>query len=475
MSRQHLYLFGRFRLNKNQRTLFYGETLVHLESMAVDVLLALLARKGNVMNKEEMALEIWRQDLVEDATIHTQIRKIRTALEAHDETRYIENHAKRGYSFLDSSRWTGMVKEEWQETGTPGSGSAEKQILLLPPAPDLFIGREQDLDALKGCLGITLDGRIPATAQPVVVVRGPPGVGKSSVAAALAHHPETREAFRGGVLWVSLGQEPKLQNILASWGRELGTDELLKSKTLTESTESLKKLLGEKRFLLIVDDVWETAHAEAFKKARGSECVLLFTTRVTTVATEIAPRHLYPEGIYLLPDLSEETALELLARLAPRAVTKYEQESRELVRDLQFLPLALLVAGRTLDAEEKLGVGWSVRQMLVALRTGAEIIRQTAPANMTDLENETTPTVAALLRMSTDRLDQSTRDCFAALGAFRSTPATFDLRVLTKFWKMKDPMPVVRALVGHGLLEPVRTGEFQMHALLRALARSMLK
>jgi hypothetical protein len=111
--------------------------------------------------------------------------------------------------------------------------------------------------------------------------------------------------------------------------------------------------------------------------------------------------------------------------------------------------------------------------MLVGMRSGAEIIRNTAPMDRADLEKETIPTVAALLKQSTDRLDQFTRDCFACLGPFAPKPAIFELEALKNVWEMEDPRPVVRELVGRGLLEPVG-GSFQMHALLVAHARSML-
>lgn len=349
--------------------------------------------------------------------------------------------------------------------GVAKSGAIQ-QLLLLPPAPGIFLGRDDGLRKLKEQLGIALSER-NLTPGGLAVVRGWPGVGKSSVAVALAYDAETRKAFPDGILWVSLGQRPSLLSMLATWGRVLGSDELLKAPTLKEATAQLSVLLKNKQLLLIVDDVWETEHAMPFRQAKGQTCGLLFTTRETKVAEEIAPE----SGIYVLPVLTEESALELLGILAPSLLSDYPNESRNLVRDLECLPLAIQVAARTLNVEAKFG--WGVREMLVGLRTGADIIRRKAPADRVDLETQTIPTVAALFKQSTDRLDPFTQDCFAYLGPFAPKPATFDMDALKAVWQIEDPKPIVRELVSHGLMEPVG-GRFQMHALLVAHARSML-
>jgi hypothetical protein len=140
---------------------------------------------------------------------------------------------------------------------------------------------------------------------------------------------------------------------------------------------------------------------------------------------------------------------------------------------LEGLPLAIQVAGHLLQGEANLG--FSVIDLLADLRAGVRLLEADAPADRVDLARETTPTVAALLKKSTDVLDPYTRDCFAYLGPFAPKPGTFDLAALRAVWKMEDPKPIVRILVERGLLEPVpETGRFQMHALLVMHARTLL-
>jgi hypothetical protein len=81
--------------------------------------------------------------------------------------------------------------------------------------------------------------------------------------------------------------------------------------------------------------------------------------------------------------------------------------------------------------------------------------------------------VAALLELSTNRLDEDTLICFAYLGAFAPKPATFDLPAMQAVWEVEDARPTTRTLVDRGLLEPITdTGRFWLHAILVAHAKS---
>jgi hypothetical protein len=253
---------------------------------------------------------------------------------------------------------------------------------------------------------------------------------------------------------------------MAAWGRALGTDEILRAPTLKEATAQLAALLRRRRMLLIVDDVWDTAHAAPFKQVAGENCALLITTRITDVAEDLTRGD---EEVYNLPVLTEQSSLKLLAILTPSIVEQHQDECQELVRDLEFLPLALQVAGRLLRSEAKLG--WGVTDLIREIREGAKLIEAQAPEDR--IENGKLPTVRALLKKSTDMLDDFTRECFAYLAAFAPKPATFDLEAMQAVWEVEDAKPIVRELVGHGLLEPANAGRFQMHRILVDHARSL--
>jgi hypothetical protein len=221
--------------------------------------------------------------------------------------------------------------------------------------------------------------------------------------------------------------------------------------------------------LLVIDDVWKAEDAVPFQVG-GPHCATLITTRLNTVANSLAP---VADNIYHLKVLKDEDALELLRQLAPVVVKQHSAECLILVQELEGLPLALQVAGRLLNTEAS--YGFDVTQLIDELREGAKLLDGTAPADRTDLVTETTPTIAALLQQSLDRLDENTKECYAYLGAFAPKPATFDMDAMKFVWQVEDPKPVIKTLVGRGLLEfAPELSRYQMHALLVMLAKSLL-
>lgn len=341
-------------------------------------------------------------------------------------------------------------------SGAPQAGSA-------PPRPPLVVGREDDIRRLKERLGVAApQGQI----QVLTAVSGWPGVGKTTVAAVLAHDPEIAAAFPDGVLWTSLGTDPRILAALDAWGRQLGIYDLLQG-TVEQASARLRAMLRERRMLLIVDDVWAPEHAMPFQVG-GRSCALLVTTRARDVARALAPT---PEALYRLPVLSIPAALQLLAALAPGIVEQHQVACEELVRELEALPLAIQVAGRLLYAEADYGL--DVTTLIGDLREGARLLEAQVPPDRAEPEDGTIPTVAVLLQKSTDRLDSATRDRFALLGAFAPKPATFDLAAMAAVWAVDDAAPTMRTLVDRGLLEPSGPGRYWMHALLVTHAISL--
>lgn len=337
-----------------------------------------------------------------------------------------------------------------------------------PARPSLVVGREADLQELKLRLGVTLSDRPTMSCQVVTAVRGWPGVGKTTLVAALAHDPDVLAWYPDGILFTSLGRTPSVLSKLAEWGRALRTNAIMGAQSAQEATAQLTALIRGKRMLLIVDDVWEAEHGRPFAIG-GEGCATLVTTRSKTVAQQLSPT---ADSVYKLEVISESKALELLNALAPRVLHQHPVACRELVQILDRLPLAIQVAGRLLNAEAD--SGFDVTLLLKELREGAKLLEERAPVDVTDVERETTPTVATLLQKSTDLLDDTARDCFAFLGVFAPEPASFDLAALQAVWRIPDPKPIVESLIERGLVEASGNGRFQIHSLLALHARSFL-
>jgi transcriptional regulator with XRE-family HTH domain len=303
--------------------------------------------------------------------------------------------------------------------------------------------------------------------QTLILMRGLPGVGKTTITAAIAHDGEIRRGFPDGVLWTALGQSPNTLSELAAWGRSLGIIDVDQETDKKYARARLAALLSDKRMLLIIDDAWRTEDALAMMVG-GPQCSILVTTRITEVADALAPAE---EDIYVLKVLSDEESVELLERLASKVVSQHRKESLELVQALERLPLALQVAGRLL--REVARNDWGVRELLKELSDTTRLLREKAPG---DMASETTPTVRALFKKSTDVLGEEARKCFAYLAPYAPKPATFDIKAMTASWKKiaVEPAQMAQLLTARGLLEPIGGGRFWMHAMLVAHARSLL-
>jgi hypothetical protein len=336
-------------------------------------------------------------------------------------------------------------------------------VHLAPPAPPLLIGRETDQERLLARLGIP-----SGTARAVTIIRGWPGVGKTTVVTALAHDARVAAAFEG-VLWASLGESGSPLAALGGWLRELDDGSGAPPDTLETAVARTRARLAARRFLLIVDDVWEAEAAVPFKAA-GAGSPLLFTTRFPAVARELAP---VPDDEYRLEQLDNEQGFALFRQMAPTVARGHEAESRRLVAALEGLPLAIRVAGRLLEAEIRLG--WGVAELFAEVASGTTLLDEKAPDDRWDPATGVIPTVGLLLQKSSDRLDPVTRERFALLGAFAPKPATFDLPAMAFVWEVDDSRPTARTLADRGLLEPILgTDRFQMHAVLVLHARALL-
>ncbi|NOT05766.1 MAG: hypothetical protein HOP27_14315 [Anaerolineales bacterium] len=331
-----------------------------------------------------------------------------------------------------------------------------------PLPPSLVVGREDDIKVIKERL---LSGKTDSTnLQVLTAIRGWPGVGKGTLASVIAYDHDIISKYSDGVLWISLGPEPNVLSDLAMWGKALGTDDLIKEKTVEDASRRLSALLRYKRMLLIIDDVWSVSDANPFIVG-GPRCATLITTRASAVAQALAGT---TDNVYRLNVLTERDSLELLKIIAPAVVSNSLGACKELIKELEGLPLALQIAGHLLNVEANDGL--NAIDLLQQLRDGKNILESRESID------QPTPTVALLFQKSSDRLDVQTKECFAYLGVFAPKPSTFDLAAMKSVWQIDDPKPIVRTLVERGLLEPIpELGRYQMHSLLAAHARSLLE
>jgi len=94
-------LFGSFRLLPSQHLLLEGGNPVVLGSRAMDILLALVERPGELVTKEELMARVWPNVFVGPANLAVHIFALRRALQDRcNGNRFIINIPGRGYRFV---------------------------------------------------------------------------------------------------------------------------------------------------------------------------------------------------------------------------------------------------------------------------------------------------------------------------------------------------------------------------------------
>ncbi|MBP5977015.1 hypothetical protein HW132_30915, partial [Brasilonema sp. CT11] len=219
-----------------------------------------------------------------------------------------------------------------------------------PPLPQYFIERPSHQKAVKKLLL----AKSPDTQGTLVVsaISGLGGIGKSTLAAALAHNEEVQTLFPDGILWVTLGQTPDLLPLLGNWIKRLGDDNY-KPITVNDASTQLQTLLYDKKTLLVVDDAWNPEHVEPFRVG-GSDCRVLVTTREAVIKG--ATR-------YDLDVLTADQSVELLQKSCSLLKPEEQHLAQKLAATVGYLPLALDLAASQI-AE---GVTWA--ELLEDLQT----------------------------------------------------------------------------------------------------------
>jgi DNA-binding winged helix-turn-helix (wHTH) protein len=95
--------FGPFRLLPTQFLLLEDDKPVPLGSRALEILIALLERRGELVSKQDLMARVWPNVFVEPANLTVHMSALRRALrDGRDGRRFIVNIPGRGYCFVAS-------------------------------------------------------------------------------------------------------------------------------------------------------------------------------------------------------------------------------------------------------------------------------------------------------------------------------------------------------------------------------------
>ena len=95
--------FGPFRLAPAQFLLLEGDNPVRLGSRALEILIVLLERPGELISMQELMARVWPNTFVDPGNLTVHISALRRTLrDGRDGNRFIINIPGRGYSFVAS-------------------------------------------------------------------------------------------------------------------------------------------------------------------------------------------------------------------------------------------------------------------------------------------------------------------------------------------------------------------------------------
>ncbi len=346
------YAFGPFRLLPARRILLEDDRPVRLGSRALDILIVLVEHAGQVLDKDTLISQVWPNVSVEDATLRVHLAGLRRALgDGHGGARYIANVTGRGYSLV------APITRLEEPTASPPSPAIAERTHNLPAGQTRIVGRTAIVATLAGQL----------TRQRFISIVGPGGIGKTTVAVAVAER--LTRSFRDGIRFVDLAPIGDSCLVFAALASALevairGADPIT----------SLAAVLRDKNMLLIFDscehviDVVATLVESLLLGAPGLH--ILVTSReplraIGERAQRLAPLAVPPASATLNAAAAlMYPAVQLFAERAAASLEAFELTDAdaplvaEMCRKLDGIALAIELAASRIDA---FGVGGLAR------------------------------------------------------------------------------------------------------------------
>jgi WD40 repeat protein/DNA-binding winged helix-turn-helix (wHTH) protein len=153
-----------------------GGELLQLELKAMDVLLCLASRPGELVTKRELVDAVWQTEFVSDNTLTRRVAELRDALrDDARHPRYIETVPKRGYRLIAA------VGDLESEAPGPYKLEPDRTELERCPYPGLASFTEDDAEEFFGREAETAALWRKISSRRLLAVVGPSGVGKSSL------------------------------------------------------------------------------------------------------------------------------------------------------------------------------------------------------------------------------------------------------------------------------------------------------
>ncbi|XP_039778137.1 disease resistance protein RPM1-like [Panicum virgatum] len=331
-----------------------------------------------------------------------------------------------------------------------------------------LVGIEDNVEKLTHWLVGDLDEK----RNRIVTVWGMGGAGKTT----LVHqvYKAVKEDFDSAA-WVTVSKSCKVADLLANIAREFGISGDARNMELIRLVEVICSYLKGKRYLLVLDDVWEKDSWINIMDVFPTNCMSRFV--LTSRKYEVASLATSNCTIKLEP-LEENLSWKLFCNVAfrddvgKRCPLELQDLPAKFLQKCEGLPLAIACIGRLLSCKPPTYAAWKNMYEELQLQSTKNVI----------------PGVDMILKVSLEDLPYELKNCFLHCAMF---PEDYQIkrRRLIRHWitagfiKEKENKTLeqvaegyLNELVNRSLLQVVKTNEFgrvkccRMHDVVRSIA-----
>ncbi|KAH9715163.1 putative disease resistance protein [Citrus sinensis] len=367
----------------------------------------LIARKNDVMRR---VVDAERQQMRRLDGVQVWVSRVDSVKTEADElitdgSREIEKLCVGGYcskNCMSSYKFGKKVAKKLRDVRTLISEGvfevvadrAPESVADERPTERTVVGLQSQLEQVWRCLVEESAG--------IIGLYGMGGVGKTTLLTHINNKFLESPTNFDCVIWVVVSKDLRLEKIQEDIGKKIGlVGDSWKSKSVEEKAVDIFRSLREKRFVLLLDDIWErvdlTKVGIPLPGPKNTTSKVVFTTRFIDVCGSMEV-----DRKFQVACLSEKDAWELFREKVGEETLQSHHDIVELaqivVKECGGLPLALITIGRAM-AYRKKAEQW---------RRAIEELRRSV-SEFAGLGKEVYP----LLKFSYDSLQNDTvRSCF---------------------------------------------------------------
>ncbi|WP_051320960.1 ATP-binding protein [Rhizobium mesoamericanum] len=397
------YTFDRFTLSIPKRSLFADGEPVRLGARALELLFLLVERAGDLVTKEQLMQRAWPDATVDENAMRVHLSALRKVLgETADGVSFIQNETGRGY------RWVVPVSSAGaQVIAVPANRLSSRLSYFLPANLAQVIGRDE---VIEGLAELFPERRL-------VTIAGPGGIGKTTVALAVAHKVASERKTAG--CFIDLAPLANGTLVVSALASQLGI------AVSGSAEQAIVAALADQSVLVVFDNCEHVVDAVA----QLAETILQGAPGVNILVTSREPLRAAGESIFRLQTLEAPvyvagmtageaqgfSAVQLFCNKAKASSSSFELNDRDVPAVLDIcsrldgIPLALEMAASRMDLLNVQEMARRLDDRFAILTKG----RRTAMPRQ--------QTLRATLDWSHELLSDTEKAVFRRLSVFRSS------------------------------------------------------